>query len=136
MSEIMEIHSMSPTVEHSVGKVERDNKHIVKETVVKETNVTEKNTGEKVQKPGEKQNENKEESNLKMIRSAVDTINESMKEKHTSIRMKYHDKLNRITIKIVDDNTDEVIKEIPPEETLDMIQKMLEQAGIIVDERR
>ncbi len=39
-------------------------------------------------------------------------------------------------IKIVDKDTKEVIKEFPPEETLDMIEKVWELAGIMVDERR
>jgi flagellar protein FlaG len=30
----------------------------------------------------------------------------------------------------------EVIKEIPPEETLEMVEKMWELAGILVDEKR
>jgi len=33
-------------------------------------------------------------------------------------------------------DTDEVIREIPPEKSLDMLQKMLEMAGILVDEKR
>ncbi len=47
-----------------------------------------------------------------------------------------HDKTNRVTIKMVDKNTKEVIKEFPPEETLDMIAKVWEIAGIMVDEKR
>jgi flagellar protein FlaG len=38
-------------------------------------------------------------------------------------------------IKIVDKDTKEVIKEFPPEETLDMIAKVWELAGIMIDER-
>lgn len=41
-----------------------------------------------------------------------------------------------MTIKIVDKETKEVIKEFPPEKTLDMIAKVWEMAGIMVDERR
>jgi len=47
-----------------------------------------------------------------------------------------HDGTNRVTIKIVDKDTKEVIKELPPEKTLDMIAKVWELAGIMVDERR
>lgn len=46
-----------------------------------------------------------------------------------------HEKTNRITIKIVDKKTKEVIREFPPEETLDMIAKAWELAGILVDEK-
>lgn len=47
-----------------------------------------------------------------------------------------HDRTNRITIKIVDKETREVLKEYPPEKTLDMIAKVWEMAGIMVDEKR
>ena len=43
---------------------------------------------------------------------------------------------NRITIKIVDKDTDEIIKEFPAEKTLDMIARVWEMAGIMVDEKR
>ncbi len=43
---------------------------------------------------------------------------------------------NRVTIKIVDKDTEEVIKEFPAEKTLDMIARVWEMAGIMVDEKR
>lgn len=43
---------------------------------------------------------------------------------------------NRITIKIVDKDTDEIIREFPAEKTLDMIARVWEMAGIMVDEKR
>lgn len=39
-------------------------------------------------------------------------------------------------VKVVDTQTNEIIREIPPEKTLDMFVKMLELAGIFVDEKR
>ena len=47
-----------------------------------------------------------------------------------------HEKTNRVTIKIVDKKTHEVIKEVPPEKTLDLIAKAWEMAGLIVDDKR
>jgi flagellar protein FlaG len=41
-----------------------------------------------------------------------------------------------VTIKLVDKETKEVIKELPPEKTLDMIAKVWEMAGLLVDEKR
>ena len=46
-----------------------------------------------------------------------------------------HDSTNRVTIKIVDKQTKEVLKESPPEKTLDMIAKVWELAGLLVDEK-
>ena len=54
---------------------------------------------------------------------------------HSEAVFGIHDGTNRVMIKIVDKDTKEVIKEFPPEETLDMIAKVWELAGIMIDER-
>ena len=46
-----------------------------------------------------------------------------------------HEGTNRVTIKIVDKETKEVLKEFPPEKTLDMITMVWEMAGILIDEK-
>ena len=48
----------------------------------------------------------------------------------------YHEGTHRVTIKIMDKDTKEVKKEYPAEQTLDMIQKVWEMAGLMVDEKR
>ena len=48
----------------------------------------------------------------------------------------FHEKTNRVTIKIVDKDTKEVVKEFPPDKTLDMIAKVWELAGLFVNEKR
>lgn len=48
----------------------------------------------------------------------------------------YHEGTHRVTIKIVDKDTKEVKREYPAEKTLDMIQKVWEMAGLMVDEKR
>ena len=67
------------------------------------------------------------------IRKAVDEIN---KKAHNSEAVfGIHDATNRVTIKIVDKDTKKVLKEYPPEKTLDMIAKVWEVAGLLVDEK-
>ncbi len=55
---------------------------------------------------------------------------------HSEAVFGIHEATNRVTIKIIDKDSREVIKELPPEKTLDMIAKVWEMAGILVDERR
>ncbi|MDR1688581.1 MAG: flagellar protein FlaG [Clostridiales bacterium] len=52
-------------------------------------------------------------------------------------RMEYsvHEATNDIMVKIINSETEEVVKELPPEKTLDAVAKMLELAGILVDEK-
>lgn len=54
----------------------------------------------------------------------------------TKCEFQYHEATHMVSITIKDKDTNEVIKEIPPEKSLDMLQKMWEMAGILVDERR
>ena len=67
------------------------------------------------------------------IRKAVEKLNKSMPNSEAVFGI--HERTNRVTIKIVDKGTKEVIREFPPEKTLDMIAKVWELAGILVDER-
>ena len=67
------------------------------------------------------------------IRKAVDEIN---KKAHNSEAVfGIHEATNRVTIKIVDKDTKKVLKEYPPEKTLDMIAKVWEIAGLLVDKK-
>lgn len=68
------------------------------------------------------------------IKRAVEDINKRAMNSEAIFGI--HDATNRVTIKIVDRSTKEVIKELPPEKTLDMIAKVWELAGLMVDERR
>lgn len=68
------------------------------------------------------------------IKQAVEKLNKSMPNSEAVFGI--HEKTNRVTIKIVDKETKKVIKELPPEKTLDMIAKVWEMAGILVDEKR
>ena len=68
------------------------------------------------------------------IKKAVEQMNKNMFNSEAVFGI--HEGTNRVTIKIVDKDTKEVIKELPPEKTLDMIAKVWEMAGILVDERR
>ena len=70
------------------------------------------------------------------IRKKVDQINKEMLEHDSELIFGIHDETNRVMIKVVDRNTKKVIKEYPPEKTLDMLAKVWEVAGLMVDEKR
>ena len=73
-------------------------------------------------------------SSSEQVKKAVESINRS--QAHTEAIFGIHEGTNRVTIKIVDKESKKVIKEYPPEKTLDMIQKLWEMAGLMVDEKR
>lgn len=80
------------------------------------------------------QNSDQQQASNEKIKKAVEQLNRNMP--HSEAVFGIHEKTNRVTIKIVDKDTKEIIKEFPPEETLDMIAKVWELAGLMVDEKR
>lgn len=84
---------------------------------------------------GNDKNEGKEQTaSQEQLRKAVDEMNKNLA--NSEAIFGFHDKTNRVTIKIVDKTTKKVIKELPPEKTLDMIARVWDMAGILVDEKR
>lgn len=69
-----------------------------------------------------------------VLKKAVEEIKRNSKNSQAVFGV--HDATNHITIKIVDKQTKEVLKEYPPEQMLDMIAKVWEMAGLMVDEKR
>lgn len=82
---------------------------------------------------GKVEQEEKQTTGSKQIRKAIDEINK--KAVNSEAIFGIHDKTNRVMIKIIDKDTKKVIKEYPPEKTLDMIAKVWEMAGLMVDEK-
>ena len=79
--------------------------------------------------------EENQQATPEQLKKAVEKINSGQMENSEAV-FGIHEETNRVTIKIVDKNTKEVIKELPPEKTLDMIAKVWELAGIFVNEKR
>ena len=70
------------------------------------------------------------------MKDAIDKVNEKIVPSKTRCEFSYHEDTNRISIKVIDQATEETIREIPAEETLNMLSKIWELAGLLVDERR
>ena len=102
------------------------------EQVDRTTSVVE-NAQEKGQSENGEQGK-EQQTNFEQIRKAVEKLNKNLSNSEAVFGI--HEDTNRVTIKIVDKSTKEVLKELPPEKTLDMIAKVWELAGIMVDERR
>lgn len=74
------------------------------------------------------------EISAKDLKKSVVEINSKLN-RQTEAIFGIHEATNRVTIKIVDKESKEVVKEIPPEKTLEMIAKVWEFAGLLVDEK-
>lgn len=72
----------------------------------------------------------------KVVIDAIERANRAISGANRRFEISVHEKTNGIMVKVVDTDTNEVIREIPPEKILDLVAKMCEMAGLIVDERR
>lgn len=66
---------------------------------------------------------------------AVEILNDTMKLYNHKLHFEIHEDTQRMKVAVVDKITDEVIKEIPPEEMLDMLAKIQDMIGILLDKR-
>ncbi|MBN7573074.1 flagellar biosynthesis protein FlaG [Clostridium sp. 2-1] len=72
-----------------------------------------------------------EEYNKKDLDDALKKINNFLKDEHTRAEYSYYKELKTMMIKVVDENTNEVILEVPPKKILDMVASMMRQVGLL-----
>ena len=54
---------------------------------------------------------------------------------NTSVRYQVHKASKIITVQVVDDETGQVIREVPPAKFLDMMEKLQQLVGFIINEK-
>lgn len=69
------------------------------------------------------------------LQNAVDTVNEFLQVNHNASKFVLHDGLDRYFVQVVNTQTEEVVKEIPPKKLLDAFYEMQKLLGMIVDEK-
>lgn len=71
----------------------------------------------------------------KTIIDAIERANKALTGATTNLQFSIHEKTKEIMVKVINSETQEVIREIPPEKTLDMVAKMMEMTGLFVDKK-
>ncbi|RLL46654.1 flagellar protein FlaG [Oceanobacillus piezotolerans] len=69
------------------------------------------------------------------LQGAVASLNEFIKPIRTNLKFELHERLERYYVSVVDSETKEVVKEIPPKKMLDMYAEMAEFMGFLIDEK-
>lgn len=70
------------------------------------------------------------------LQKTIDRANKQLYGTDQEVSYSLHEKTGQYMFKIIDRETKEIIREIPPEKTLDAVAKMWELAGILVDEKK
>lgn len=72
----------------------------------------------------------------KQLMKVIEKAFKAVQGPQTYLEFSIHDPTKRLSIRVHDQETGEIIREIPPEKTLDFVAKLWEMAGILIDERR
>ena len=72
----------------------------------------------------------------KVVIDAIEKANRAISGANRRFEFSIHEKTKQIMVKVINSDTNELVREIPPEKILDMVARMWEMSGILVDERR
>lgn len=67
---------------------------------------------------------------------AIDKANKALEPVYRRFEYSVHDKTGEVIVKVIDQQSDEVINEIPNEKFLDLMAKLQELIGLNIDEKR
>jgi len=71
----------------------------------------------------------------KKLEKVANKLNEFLENQNRSLKFVLHDGLDQYYVKVVNSETQEVIREIPPKKLLDAFYTMQKFLGMIVDEK-
>ncbi|SEM32070.1 flagellar protein FlaG [Paenisporosarcina quisquiliarum] len=125
----MRISAQAQTKDLAIASLSRP-KAVEETTKVNDTENSLKQLMQAEQQANEKDSIPKEK-----VKKAVDALNEFMTVQNRSSKFVMHDGLDRYYVEVVDAETDEVIREVPPRKLLDAFYTMQKFLGMIVDEK-
>jgi len=97
-------------------------------------NSTNKKTNRQATSLQEKKEYNQQELEDE-VRESVKDVNEIVDKVKEGLSFQIHEDTEELMVQVIDINTDEVIKELPPEEMLDLKARIHEMVGILIDEK-
>ena len=78
-----------------------------------------------------KSDDKEEKYNKKNLDEAISKLNKLLKPQNTRAEYSFHKDLSTIMIKVIDQDTDKVVLEIPSEKILNMVASMCKEMGIL-----
>jgi flagellar protein FlaG len=70
------------------------------------------------------------------IDNIVNTLNSAAKSVNQRVSFSFDEKTDRVIIKFINGDTNEVLREIPPKEMIRLLERMHELIGMVFDESR
>ena len=69
------------------------------------------------------------------LENSVEELNDTIEALHKDLKFRIHEDSDRLMVEVINLDNNEVIKEIPPKEVLDMLGRIREMVGILIDEK-
>ena len=82
-----------------------------------------------------KSNERQEELTATQAKELVVNMNHFLEIADTQLRFQFHEELNEYYVTIINSQTDEVVREIPPKRLMDIYAAMREFIGVLIDRK-
>lgn len=70
------------------------------------------------------------------VHDAIKKLNETVRVFNRKLHFDLHKESKRWLVKVIDQDSGKVLREIPPKQILDLVAKLQEMVGLLVDERR
>lgn len=77
----------------------------------------------------------REEVPREEVERTLEKLNRLMGLIDKRMEFKIHDKTNRVVVKIINQENGEILSEIPPEKTLDLLSSIQNIVGLLIDEK-
>lgn len=74
-------------------------------------------------------------SSIEELNKTVEEANKIVQTVRKNLKFGVHEESNRVFVEVRDMDTNEVIKEMPPKDFLDMVARIREFVGLLLDER-
>ncbi len=83
----------------------------------------------------QKQEKQRQEIPKDRIPEAVDVVNDFMKMVNVRFEYRFDDAVKRAVVEVYDEETGDKIRQCPPEEILNMLEKMYDMLGVLIDHK-
>ncbi len=80
--------------------------------------------------------EAEEKITIKQLEKAVNKANEHIMGVNTQLQYRIHEGTDRIMVRLIDTESQDVIREIPPEKMLDLVAEIWKRVGLVVDKQK
>lgn len=77
----------------------------------------------------------REEVPREEVEKTIDKLNRLMGLFEKRMKFEVHEKANRIMVKIIDEKSGEVLREVPPKQILDILSSFAEYVGVLIDKK-